>query len=72
MYFEPATWEPLLGSEMGRGQYGKFVALMVERIRSKESSYEEIRSFVRLVATEHNWDFMKVALPFLPQLEEQE
>ncbi|KAL9137457.1 MAG: hypothetical protein Q9175_001346 [Cornicularia normoerica] len=69
-YFESATWEPLLGTEMGRGQYSKFVASMIERIRAKESSFDEIRSFVHLVATEHNWNFMEVAMPFLPELKE--
>lgn len=70
-YFEPATWEPLLRTAMGRGQYGKFVASMIERIRVKESSYDEIRNFVHLVATEQNWDFLKVAMPYLPELKEQ-
>lgn len=70
-YFEPATWETLLTCEMGRGQYSKFVALMMERIRTKESTYDETKSFVSLVATEHNWDFMKVAVPYLPELKEQ-
>lgn len=49
-FFEAATWEPLLSTEMGRGQYSKFVASMVERIHLKESSYDEIRSFVHLIA----------------------
>ena len=70
-YFEYATWEPLLSTEMGRGQYGRFVALMVERIRLQETNYDEIIGFVWLVATEHNWDFMKVAMPCLPKLKEQ-
>lgn len=70
-FFEPAKWESLLSTEMGRGQYSRFVASMVERIRAKESSYDEIRSFVHLIATEHNWDFMKVAMPYLPELKEQ-
>ena len=70
-YFEPATWEPLLSTEMGRGQYGKFVASMIDRIRLKESSSDEVRRFIRLVATEHNWDFMKVAMPYLPELREK-
>lgn len=70
-YFEPATWEPLLSTDMGRGQYSKFVTSMIERIRAKESSCDEIRSFVHLVATEQNWDFMRVAMPHLPELKEQ-
>lgn len=70
-YFEPTTWEPLLSTEIGRGQYGKFVASMIGRIRVKESSYDEIRKFVHLVATEHNWEFMRVAMPYLPELKEQ-
>ena len=70
-YFETATWDPLLSTEMGRGQYGKFVTSMIERIRAKESNFDEIRSFVHLVATEHNWDFMRVAMPYLPELKEQ-
>lgn len=44
---------------------------MIDRIRIKESSYDEIRNFVHLVATEHNWDFLKVAMPYLPELNEQ-
>ena len=70
-YFDPATWEPLLNTAAGRGQYSKFVTLMVERIRSKESSCDETRNFVNLVATERNWDFLKVAMPHLPELTEQ-
>lgn len=70
-YFEPTAWEPLLSTEFGRGQYGKFVTLMVERIRFQESSYDEIKSFVHLVAAEHNCDFMEVAMPHLPELKEQ-
>ena len=49
-HFESATWEPLLSTEMGRGQYSKFVASMIERIHLKESSCDEIRSFVDLIA----------------------
>lgn len=49
-YFESATWEPLLSTEIGRGQYSRFVASIVERIRSKESSCDEIRSFLHLIA----------------------
>lgn len=70
-YFEPATWEPLLSTEMGRGQYSKFVASMIERIQLQESNYDEIRSLVHLVATEHNWDFMTIALPRLPELKDR-
>ena len=70
-YFEPATWDPLLSTEMGRTQYGKFVSAMVERIHIKESNFDEIRSFVHLVGTEHNWDFMRIAMPYLPELKEE-
>lgn len=59
-YFEPATWEPLFRTEMGRGQYSKFVASMIERIHLKESSYDEIRSFVHLIAVCTFW-----SCPFL-------
>ena len=48
-YLEPATWEPLLCTDMGRGQYCRFVASMIERIRVKESNFDEIKRFVHLV-----------------------
>ena len=70
-YFDPATWEPLFSTKTGRDEYGKFATLMVERIQSNESSYQEIRSFVHLAATEDNWDFMNLATPYLPELKEQ-
>ena len=70
-HFESATWEPLLKTDVGRRQYCKFVAAMIERIRAQESSCDEVKSFVRLVVTEHNWDFLKVASPYLPELREQ-
>ena len=70
-YFETATWEHLLGHEMGRFQYEQFVACMVERIRAKECSLDEIRSFVHLVASSANRDFLRLALPYLPELKEQ-
>ena len=64
-YFEPATWEPLLSTEMGRGQYSKFVASMIERIHLKESSCDEIRSFVRLIAvcTVRSCPFLRIPQP---------
>ena len=70
-YFSPDTWQPLLSTEMGRGQFSRFVASIIERIRVKESSYDEIRSFVHLIASEHDWDFLKLAMPHLPELKEQ-
>lgn len=66
-YFESATWEPLLSIEMGRSQYSRFVASMIERIRLKESSYGEIRSFVHLieVCTVRSSPFLRVPQPGL-------
>ena len=65
-YFEPAAWEPL--SAVGKVQYGKFVAGMIERVQHNVCSWLEVRRFVHLIATEHNWDFMNVAMPHLPVL----
>lgn len=67
-YFKPVTWEPLLSTEVGRGQFSKFVTVMVERILLKESNYDELQDFIDLVANQHNCDFTTVALPRLPEL----
>ena len=65
--FVPATWEPL--NAEGKVEYGKFVAWMIERVQRNECTSLEIKKFVHLIATEHNWDFMNVAMPHLPKLD---
>ena len=66
-YFVPATWK-LLSAE-GRLRYSNFVELMIRRIQRNECTWLEVREFVHLVATEHNWDFMNLAMPHLPSLD---
>lgn len=66
IFFQPATWEPL--KDKGKVQYGQFVALMIERVQNNWCTWLEVRSLVFLIATEHNWDFMNLAMPHLPEL----
>lgn len=65
-YFVPATWEPL--DDVGKIQYGKFVAWMIERVQYNECTWLDVRRLVHLIATEHNWDFMNIAMPHLPDI----
>lgn len=69
-FFEAETWNRHLRNAMDTHQYVKFVDAMMNRIRFEESNPMEIRSFVNLVATESNWKFMEVALPRIPELQD--
>ena len=66
IYFVPAMWEPL--NDVGKIKYGKFVAWMIERVQNNDCTWLEVRHLVHLIATEHNWDFMNLAMPHLPDL----
>ena len=68
--FETTTWEPMLTYDVGRRQYGKFVAAMLERIRAGESPTDEVRKFTELMTTNHNWQFLSVAEPHIPELKD--
>ena len=70
-FFYPAIWKLKLSTETGPAQYSKFVDVMMGRIRSNTSSYDEIESFAHLVAMEHSPDFMTVTIPYLWELKEQ-
>ena len=69
--FDPAMWEPKLSTEEGQAQYREFVDLVMERIRSKQSSPDETKSFAHFVAMKHNPDFMTVTIPYLSELKKQ-
>ena len=64
MWFEHDTWEPL--DAEGKVQYGRFVAGMIERIENDRCTWPEVMNLFHLITTEHNWDFMDVAMPHLP------
>ena len=68
--FLPATWEPL--KDGGKDQYGRFIAWIMKRVQSNQCTWPEVRKLVFLIATEHNWDFMNLAMPNLPDLKTQQ
>ena len=53
---------------MGKFQYGKFVAVMVHRIRGEESCIKEVHNFAELLSTERDVEFMRPAVPLIPEL----
>ena len=65
---ERATWVWCIDTFEGQRQYGKFVEAMMNRIRFEESNLEEIKSFIDLMATDENWNFLRVAQPHIPEL----
>lgn len=67
-FFWACTWEPRLSEPVGKVQYGKFVAVMVHRIRGEESCIKEVHHFVELLSTERNLEFMRPAVPLIPEL----
>ena len=67
-FFFESTWEPRLSEPMGKVQYAKFVAVMVHRIRGEESCVREVHRFAALLSTERNHDFMRPAVPLIPEL----
>ena len=71
-FFEPETWTPLLRDTMGRGRYGQFITAMIGRIKLQESNPDEVRNFVNLVASDVNHDLMSVALPHMPNWEDEQ
>ncbi len=67
---ESATWVERIDTFGGQCQYGKFVEAMMNRIRFEESNLQEIRRFIDLVATDENWNFLRVAQSRIPELGE--
>ncbi len=67
-FFWASTWEAKLSEPVGKIQYGKFVAMMVHRIRGEESCIEEVHHFAELLGTERNREFMRPAVPLIPEL----
>jgi len=67
---QPETWKSLLLSDMGRGQYRKFVTQILNRIRYEESNLDEIKQFADMIGSKENPDFMRVAIPAIPELNE--
>lgn len=67
-YLMESTWEPRLLEPTGKIQYAKFVAVMVHRIRGEESCITEVHRFAGLLSTERNHEFMKPAVPLIPEL----
>jgi len=67
-YFWVSTWESRISEPMGKFQYGKFVAVMVHRIRGEESCIKEVHNFAELLSTERDVEFMRPAVPLIPEL----
>lgn len=66
--FETTTWIPHINLHDGQQQFGKFVDAMMNHIRFEESNLEEVRQFVKLIASDENWIFLRVAVPRIPEL----
>ena len=66
--FETATWIPRINLHDGQQQFGKFVDAVMNRIRFEESNPEEVRQFVKLIASDENWILLRVAVPRIPEL----
>ena len=69
--FEVTTWIPRIDIHVGQYQFGKFVDSMMNRIRFQESNPTEIRNFVNLLASDENWNFFRVAVPRIPELQKE-
>ena len=69
-FFETSTWAWGIDTLWEQQQYGKFVEAMMNRIRFEESNPEEIRKFARLVASDEDWNFLRVAQSRIPELGE--
>lgn len=67
---ESATWAWRIDTFGGQRQYGRFVEAMMNRIRFEESNLEEIKGFIDLIATDENWNFLRVAQSHIPELGE--
>ena len=66
--FETVTWIPRINLHDGQQQFGKFIDAVMNRIRFEESNPEEVRQFVKLIASDENWIFLRVAVPRIPEL----
>lgn len=67
-FFAPEAWKGI-NDNVGSSGYRKFLQLMVRRIaRNKSDLFEEIVPLARLICTQSNWEFMRLALPYLPDL----
>ena len=67
---ESATWAWRIDTFEGQCQYGKFVDAMMNRIRFEESNPAEIKKFIDLMATNENWNLLRVAQSHIPELKE--
>ena len=67
-YFDPQQWGGI--NDLGGDRYKKFIQLMVRRISRNKSNVREIVDLGRLICSDSNWEFMRLALPFLPDFDE--
>lgn len=67
---QPQKWEHLLKDEFGRGQYTRFITRMLNRIRFEESNREEVDLLADLIGDKDNPEFLRVAIPWIPELKE--
>ena len=70
MCFEPTSWEPL--NSVGKIRYLEFVMWMIKRVQYNQCTWPQCRRLIDLIATEHNWDFMNLAMEYLPKLAERQ
>ncbi|KAL9102453.1 MAG: hypothetical protein Q9163_002414 [Psora crenata] len=69
-YFQPGKWEHHLVDDFGRGRYGTFIKNMIRRITLNASNEREISPLVGLLSRDHNGEFLRVALPYLPDFDD--
>ena len=70
MCFELTSWVPL--NRVGKIRYIEFVKWMIKRVQYNQCTWLECRRLIDLIATEHNWDFMNLAMGHLPKLNERQ
>ncbi|CAF9929604.1 MAG: hypothetical protein HETSPECPRED_007414 [Heterodermia speciosa] len=68
--FEPTKWSP--AQPILDLQYLKFVTLIVCRIRAGESNLEEVRRFVKLLATDGEDAFWAPVAKLIPEVDRNE
>ena len=70
VYFSKETWSPLIRHQFGQRRYEKFVRAMVRRISYNTSNETEIRAFSNLLLCDDNHNYLWLALPGLPDIQD--
>ena len=67
-FFTAEAWGDVNNFVASHG-YRKFVRLMVRRIARNQSNISEILAFGRMITFDGNWEFMRLALAYLPEFD---